>query len=454
MLDGVAGAGLDDHRTQVRDAAGVQSRIAEEAADQPGLGGRCPLERAGDQHGALALAQVVAGRLPGLLPGRRRRRAGRRATGTPRRAAARRRSRPASSDGAGAGQRARRACSGRLDRVLRALVPDRPAGPARPSRPGRPAPARAGPGTARPSARCASRSKTRPARGPARRRSSPLPVSSSSHQTRHRSPSRIAAPAGRTRPGSPAPARAAVQRRRSAGARPASRGGCRSRPSRRRGSSARPGAAPARRRPRRPRSQSGPPGTAPAPVAERRPQPLAAAGRRRRPLDQRAQSGLTGPSRRPGRRGSRRAPCARGAAGLSASSGITVIQWHGLGSRQVGTASSSQSRGPARLVPVGGPAACPLPAGDRPTERHRRRDWPRRCATSSPRADARLLRVLPARRPTRASAQLWQAIRQLEPLRAVVRVGDVRRRRLHPGPHGPDHRADRHRDDADCRSPT
>ena len=169
----------------------VQARVTQVTSHQGLLLRARPLQRERDQHGALALAQVVAGRLAGLLRvaehaehvvAQLERLAERQPVRRVRRKQVRRRT------GQSAAQQQRV-----LDRVLRALVPDHLAravgGFARRAAD---VPARACRGTARPSARCASG--RRPGdRGQARHRRRPDPLSSSSLQDRHRSPSRIAA---------------------------------------------------------------------------------------------------------------------------------------------------------------------------------------------------------------------------------------------------------------------
>ena len=131
---------------------GVEVRVAEVAADDRGLPRVGAGQGRGDQHRALALAQVVAGRLAGLggvaehaedVVAQLERLAERQPV-------------RAQSAGDSVGEPPARAaprCSGRSI-VYFAPCTGRPAGRARRSR--RPSPARAGRGTGRPSARCAS----------------------------------------------------------------------------------------------------------------------------------------------------------------------------------------------------------------------------------------------------------------------------------------------------------
>ena len=260
------------HRAQRGDAVRVEVRVAEVPAQHrlPGpASARSSAVR--DQHGALALAQVVAGRLAGLRPGRRTRRARRRAAGTPRRAAARTPSTPRAAPGS-APASAPPSCSGPLDRVLRRLVA-RSRAMARAAEP----PPRA----------CSSRSRYCPAISSVRIRSktgwprssasagSPLPANSSSAQDRHRSPSRIAAPVPNAS-GDADASRCRGAAPRTGGARRAARGGCRcasitSSWIRAHACSSSSAAAAAHGR-----VAVGAARAAPAPVAERRPQPLAA----------------------------------------------------------------------------------------------------------------------------------------------------------------------------------
>ena len=131
-----------------------------------------------------------------------------------------------------------------LDRVLRALVADDPAGPL--DRAAAAWPARAGRGTGRPSARCASG--RRPAAPRSERRRRQRRLGAASRRPRPGTGRRAGSP--RRSPnasGDAAPAVAAVQRGEAPvhGGLPAA--GVASRPSRRRGSARRPGAARARR---------------------------------------------------------------------------------------------------------------------------------------------------------------------------------------------------------------
>ena len=64
-LDLIDGAAVADRGLQHRDLLGVERRIAEQFVDEPGCRAGQLLPREGDQHGALALAQVVAGGLAG-----------------------------------------------------------------------------------------------------------------------------------------------------------------------------------------------------------------------------------------------------------------------------------------------------------------------------------------------------------------------------------------------------
>ena len=58
--------GVDDDRPKLLDAGRIKSRVAESTAENRRLGRRGGLVRGGDQYGALAFAQVVAGRLARL----------------------------------------------------------------------------------------------------------------------------------------------------------------------------------------------------------------------------------------------------------------------------------------------------------------------------------------------------------------------------------------------------
>ena len=162
-----------------------------------------------DQHGALALAQVVAGRLAGLRPGRRTRRARRRAAGTPHRAAGRSAEHAASSRAV-----ARRPAPRRAAAAARRCTSRSCSGATRSARSTEPPPMRlleqveVLPGHQL----GAHLVEHRPGRGAAPRPGSPQPASSSSAQARHRSPSRIAPPAPNASAVA-APAAAAVQRR-------------------------------------------------------------------------------------------------------------------------------------------------------------------------------------------------------------------------------------------------
>ena len=87
-LDLRARAGVVDDAAQLVDV-GAGERRAERGVEALGRGAGSGIEREGDEHRALALDQVVAGRLARRPPGRRTPRAGRRAAGTPRPAAGR-----------------------------------------------------------------------------------------------------------------------------------------------------------------------------------------------------------------------------------------------------------------------------------------------------------------------------------------------------------------------------
>ncbi len=250
-------------------------RVAEQAPDEPrACAGRGALERQRDEHGALALAQVVAGRLARLRGVAEDARGRRRAAGTPRRAAARTREYAASRLGAGAGQRGRRGAAGARPCTWRSCS-------------GPPAGARVAPSRRWPRA-CSSRSRYCPAMSSvrissktgsaARAAARPEPAGRAAAR-RPRTGTGRRARIARAAPNALAGRRASRRRGaapRTAGARRAARGGCRSRPSRRRGSARTPAAAPARSPPRTVGLAVGAAGAAPAPVAERRPQPLAA----------------------------------------------------------------------------------------------------------------------------------------------------------------------------------
>ena len=103
-LDLGVGAGVVDDPPQPRDLVGVEGG-AEGAVEQRRVVGGRGVERERDQHGPLALDQVVAGGLAGRSRGRRRRRAGRRAAGRPRPAGARTPTARRACRGVGAGER-------------------------------------------------------------------------------------------------------------------------------------------------------------------------------------------------------------------------------------------------------------------------------------------------------------------------------------------------------------
>ena len=220
-----------------------------------------------------------------------------------------------------------------------------------------------------------------------------------------------APPRPRTARGRPRPRhrRAAWRRRR---ARSAGPGGCPSGRSRRRAAGRRPGSARGRRR-------SGPPGRSrPGRPVRRRPAipttgtPAAAASRRRR-------------SRRAGRRGSaRRGSMARTSARRAASSASTIAS-------TVLRRADRRSRDTGSVCPSG---PIVLPHGDRA------RASVRAGATLLPRVHAAAIGCRRGRpvagHPASGAAP------------AVVRLGDLRGRRLPPGPDHQDHRADRQGDDA------
>ena len=88
-LDALERAGVDDRALQRRDLLGVEVGIADELVDDPPRRAARALARVGDQHRALAFAQVVARGLAGLALVAEDARARRRAAGTPCRADAR-----------------------------------------------------------------------------------------------------------------------------------------------------------------------------------------------------------------------------------------------------------------------------------------------------------------------------------------------------------------------------
>ncbi len=128
-LDGGQRAGVHDDLAQRVDAGRVQVRVAEQAARPAPPGpGVAALQSRGDQHRALALAQVVAGRLAGL---RRVAEDAEHVVAQLERLAERQpvaRSSAASS-AAAAPASAPAEVQRLLDRVLRALVPDHATGP-------------------------------------------------------------------------------------------------------------------------------------------------------------------------------------------------------------------------------------------------------------------------------------------------------------------------------------
>ena len=412
-----------------RRAAGRSARPAAGAAGSSG-------QR--DQHGPLALAQVVAGRLAGLgrvaedaehVVAQLERLAERQPV---------RRSTPASSS-APAPASAAPSSSGLLDGVLRRLVPDHLQG-----------------ALDRAAAACACSSMSRycpPI--------SSVRISSNTGRaraSRPRSQARCRRTARRSRPGtgrragsrrpSPKPSAVAapavppVQRGRTGGARRAGRGGCRCRPSRRRGSARQAwNSSSAAAAVDDLAAPSGAAGAAPAPVAERRAQPLAAAQQvaRSRSISG-ARSGadrvepcvLAGEEvverlLRPACAGPRRraaAVPARDPAPVQSRSCVEVTRSRPgraavavLGSSGTSAGSACRDRRARRS------AAC-RDAG--------RRDGDRARAARGGRTVV-LLRVLPAQ-DRRGRAQLWQAHPPARAAAADLRLGDVRRRRLDPRP--------------------
>ena len=67
VLDPVDGAGVDEHPPDRLDARELEVVTAEEALDDLALGSRRGVEGVRDEDRALALTQVVAGRLAGGL---------------------------------------------------------------------------------------------------------------------------------------------------------------------------------------------------------------------------------------------------------------------------------------------------------------------------------------------------------------------------------------------------
>ena len=220
-------AGVGDHLAQRR------RRPRRPAPGRRGGGAAAPPAPAsarstavGDQDRPLALAQVVAGGLAGLRPGRRTRPGRRRAAGTPRPAAARSAVYDAMRRRRRAPARAPPRCSGRSIGVLRRLVANHPHRPLHRAT----------------AARLLEQVEVLPGHqlgahhvvdrlGPhqRRRRAGRRTCSSSSAHDRHRSPSRIAAPTPKASC-EPSHVAAAVERREPPVRRSAGRGGCPSRP--------------------------------------------------------------------------------------------------------------------------------------------------------------------------------------------------------------------------------
>ena len=192
-------------------------------------------------------------------------------------------------------------------------------------------------------------------------------------------------------------------------------------------------------------------GPAPAPVAERRPQPLAAAEQVAERVHQRGRSALTASSTSAWR-------------ARTSSSAFCDPRCAGPPRRAGASEAASQSSERRRHVTSSGLRARPdAPTGTRGMTTAPSRDpWSRASvmpgrAPTIARAARQgrhvvLVRVLPAQdRGGRAAA--LEGDPPARGAAADLRLGDLRRRRHDPRPHGRDHRADRPRHDADAGRP-